>query len=74
MRIRDTNLPFKTADIRFTLRGDEGGTEVEVSPIYDLKFGVFGKVLDTLYVKTSYKKGMEDLLRGLKKYVEGRGG
>jgi uncharacterized protein YndB with AHSA1/START domain len=69
-RITDTNLPFKTADIRFRLRAEGGATAVEVSPIYRLKFGVFGKILD-IAVKPAYRKGMRDLLRGLKQHVEG---
>lgn len=70
MRITNTNLPFKTADIRFRLLAADGGTEVEVSPTYVLKFGPIGKVLDYVYVKNTYEKGMRDLLRGLKAYIE----
>ena len=71
MRITGTNLPFKTADIRFTLRPDNDGTVVTVSPLYNLKFGVMGELLDRVYVRKSYQKGMEALLEGLKRYVEG---
>jgi carbon monoxide dehydrogenase subunit G len=71
MRVTGTNLPFKSIDIRFTLREEKGGTEVEVSPVYELKFGVIGKALDALYVKKSYEKGMKNLLLGLKNHVEG---
>jgi hypothetical protein len=70
-RITDTNLPFKAADIRFTLTEDRGATSVTVSPIYELKFGVVGKLLDTLIVQPTYRKGMKELLRGLKSHVEG---
>jgi uncharacterized protein YndB with AHSA1/START domain len=69
-RITDTNLPFKTADIRFSLKSEGTATVVTVSPLYELKFGAFGRVLDTLLVKGTYRKGMRDLLRGLKKHVE----
>ena len=70
VRITDTNLPFKTADIRFTLQEEMGGTFVEVSPVYQLKFGILGKALDALYVKKTYERGMQTLLRGLKDYIE----
>jgi len=69
-RITDTNMPFKTADIRFNLKAADVGTEVTVSPLYELKFGAFGKLLDTLVVKGTYRKGMRELLRGLKNHVE----
>ena len=69
-RITDTNLPFASADIRFNLDAHGNTTQVEVSPLYNLKFGVFGRILDTLMVKTTYRKGMRELLQGLKSHVE----
>ena len=71
MRINDTNLPFKTADIRFTLQDEGTATVVTVSPIYQLKFGPFGRLFNQIYVEGNYKSGMEKLLAGLKDYVEG---
>ncbi len=71
MRITDTNLPFKSADIRFTLEQAADETEVVVSPDYELKFGAVGKVLNGLFVGRVYRSGMQDLLTGLKKHVEG---
>ena len=72
MRITGTNLPFATADIRFTLHPENGSTVVTVSPLYKLKYGVMGELLDRVYVRKSYQKGMESLLAGLKAYVEGK--
>lgn len=74
MRITGTNLPFATADIRFTLRPEYEGTVVTVSPLYQLKYGVMGELLDRIYVRKSYQKGMEALLAGLKAHVEGEAG
>lgn len=70
MRINETNLPFKEAEIRFTveLQGDK--TLVRVSPKYQLKFGLLGGILDTIMVRSQYRKGMQELLCGLKNYVE----
>lgn len=70
MRITKTNLPFKSADIRFTLETENNNTIVTVSPIYELKFGVVGKLLDLFFVRRTYVKGMNSLLKGLKKHVE----
>jgi uncharacterized protein YndB with AHSA1/START domain len=72
MRITGTNLPFATADIRFTLHAENGSTVVTVSPLYKLKYGVMGELLDRVYVRKSYQKGMEALLAGLKAHVEGK--
>lgn len=70
MRITDTNLPFDTADIRFWVKSQGNDTLVTVSPKYQLKFGWFGRVLDAVIVRSQYRKGMRDLLRGLKEYIE----
>ncbi len=73
IRITDTNLPFNFADIRFSLELSGSDTIVIVSPEYQLKFGVFGRILDKLMVHAQYRKGMRDLLRGLKAHVETKG-
>ena len=70
MRIDDTNLPFVAADIRFALRPQDTGTVVAVSPEYRLKFGPVGALLDAVYVRRTYTKGMGALLKGLKEHVE----
>lgn len=70
MRINETNLPFKSADIQFTLEAVNKGTTVTVSPLYQLKFGPFGRFLNWVYVTENYKTGMENLLTGLKNYIE----
>lgn len=71
MRITGTNMPFETADIRFTLNSQNGGTIVTVSPEYKLKYGMIGSLMDKIFVARTYEKGMEDLLAGLKEFVEG---
>jgi hypothetical protein len=70
IRITATNLPFDRADIRFRLKESGDSTMVSVSPIYRLKFGLLGRVMDGLLVRRTYRKGMRDLLAGLKRRVE----
>ncbi len=71
MRIVGTNLPFARADIRFVLEARNGTTVVTVTPDYRLKYGVLGSLLDVIYVRRTYRKGMDALLQGLKRHVEG---
>ena len=70
MRIERSNLPFKRADIRFVLKQAASSTIVNVSPEYELKYGPLGRLLDLLFVRRTYRKGMEALLSGLKEHVE----
>ncbi len=71
-RITNSNMPFQSADIRFTLKQKKTEeTSVTVSPIYQLKYGPIGKLLDAVMVRNQYQKGMGELLQGLKNHVEG---
>ncbi len=72
VRVDETNLPLAAVDIRFTLRPKENGTLVTVSPDYRVKFGMMGALLDAVYVRRTYAKGMGALLRGLKDHVEAK--
>jgi uncharacterized protein YndB with AHSA1/START domain len=71
-RITDSTLPFKTADIAFTLTESQqpARTEVTVSPTYTLSYGPIGQILDTLTVRRAYQAGMRKLLDGLNCHVE----
>jgi uncharacterized membrane protein len=69
-RIVQSTMPFQSADIRFTLSSDAHGTTVTVSPLYTLKYGMFGRLLDRLVVKRVYRKGKKGLLSGLKDHAE----
>lgn len=69
-RITRSTLPFHSADIRFTLKEQSERTVVSVSPIYELKYGFVGHLLDRAFVSATYKRGMRDLLTGLKIRVE----
>ena len=52
------------------MEADGEGTLVTVTPDYALKYGPIGWLMDFLVVRRQYKKGMEELLGGLKYYVE----
>ncbi len=45
-------------------------TIATVSPDYQLKLGLVGRILDKLMVRAQYRKGMRGLLQGLKTHVE----
>jgi uncharacterized protein YndB with AHSA1/START domain len=71
-RITDSTLPFKTADIVFTLTdsAQQARTELTVSPTYTLRYGALGRILNTVAVRRTYRAGMRKLLEGLKRHLE----
>ena len=68
--IYDTNFPLKRNVIQFSLHSEGGDTIVEVSPEYQLKFGVLGAVMDRLAFSRQFRQGIQGLLEGLKYHVE----
>lgn len=68
--ITESNLPLKTAAVSFELADEGDGTRVIVGPRYELKGGVLGSVVDRLVGRRQYRKGMQQLLAGLKHYIE----
>ena len=70
IEVYDTNLPLKRNVVTFSLQSDGEGTVVSVSPDYELKFGPIGVVMDLLFARRQLRRGMEDLVAGLKYHVE----
>ncbi len=69
-RVVGTNMPLDSADIRFTLTPQGDQTVVACSPLYKIKYGIAGTLMDKLFVERNYRNGMIELLAGLKAYVE----
>ena len=61
---------LKSNVIEFTVEGHMDGTIVTVVPEYALKYGPLGWLLDQLWARRRFKRGMADLLAGLKYHVE----
>ena len=56
--------------MEFSIESTDGGTVVTVTPEYTLKYGPVGWLMDRIMVRQLFNGGMEDLLSGLKYYVE----
>ncbi len=70
VEISETNLPFHRSVVEFSIEADGNGTLVTVAPDYALKYGLLGRLLNQIVVRRKFKKGMEDLLTGLKYHIE----
>ncbi len=68
--IFESSFPIERNVVEFTLRADGDGTIVTVTPDYRLKFGPIGALLDRLILGRQLRKGMGNLLAGLKYHVE----
>ena len=70
VEISETNLPFHRSVVEFSIEADGSGTIVTVAPDYALKYGLLGRLLNQIVVRRKFRKGMEDLLAGLKYHIE----
>ena len=70
VEIYETNLPLHRNVVKFSLETDGRGTIVTVAPDYVLKYGPVGWLMNQAVVRRKFKKGMEDLLSGLKHHIE----
>ena len=61
-------VSFQIAPAGDTPGGD--GTRVSVTADYKLKFGPIGALMDVLFVKRQFQQAFDDMMAGLKHYVE----
>ena len=68
--IYDSNMPIKRNLVAFSIEADGDISVVTVAPDYEIKYGPIGGLIDLLVARRQLKKGMSELLAGLKYYVE----
>ena len=68
----DCTLPVRALRHHYRLTGENGGTRVEQTQEYTLKYGPIGAVLDALFVRRKWDAGVRSFFAGLKRYVEAR--
>jgi uncharacterized protein YndB with AHSA1/START domain len=69
----DCTLPVRNLRHHYTLKPERGGTRVEQTQEYALKYGLLGAVLDRLLVRRKWDAGIKSFFTGLKQHVEASG-
>ena len=62
--------PFQRAVASIHVTTENGGTVVEGTLEYTLKFGPVGALMDSMMVKSQFKNAWQGLFAGLKHYIE----
>ncbi len=70
--IIESSFPMVFSRWRTILKPVEQGTLVSQDMEYQLKFGAIGGLMDVLIVRRKYKKILDDIFQGLKRYTEAR--
>ena len=65
--------PFKRAIGTLSVRPNGSGTVASMTVEYELKFGLIGKLMDRLTVRSQFEKVVPAILRGLRQYAEADG-
>lgn len=66
----DCTLPVQRLRHHYALRAEDGGTRIDQTQEYTLKYGPLGAVLDALVVRRKWDAGVKSFFAGLKEYVE----
>ena len=62
--------PFRSSIAHLVVEPDRRGTKASMRLDYSLKYGVLGKLMDKLVVKSQFSKAIPGILAGLKHYSE----
>jgi len=67
-----TACSFPVDSLNHTYSFEEVGNKIKVKQLmeYQVKFGFFGKILDSLMIRKQSDKGIKQFLNGLKSYTE----
>jgi len=68
--VTESTLPLESNIVSFQVTPDGDGTLVSVTADYKLKFGFIGTLMDVLFAKRQAQQGFDDMMAGLKYYVE----
>lgn len=65
-------LQFSRSQTQTQLHFEKVGNQTKVKQImqYEMKFGVFGKIMDALMVRNQSDKGIKKFFAGLKSFTE----
>jgi ligand-binding SRPBCC domain-containing protein len=73
LTLYDCTLPVRALRHHYRLTAEHGGTRIEQIQEYQLKYGIFGALLDALVVRRKWDRGVKSFFSGLKRYVETEG-
>jgi len=70
MEIFESSFPMRYTRWKTYLKKDGFGTRVTQDLEYEVKFGLFGKLLDALLMRKKYDTVLAGIFNGLKSYLE----
>lgn len=74
LTLYECTLPVLRLRHHYALREEDGGTRVDQTQEYTLRYGPIGVVLDALVVRRRWDAGIKTFFAGLKAHVEGGSG
>ena len=66
----ECTLPIKSLRHSYTIVNVNGATRVRQVMEYQMKFGIFGSLMDLLMVRKKWDDGIKKFFMGLKQYIE----
>lgn len=72
LTLYECTLPVRRLRHSYKLTAEHGGTRIDQTQEYTLKYGPIGAILDALVVKRKWDAGVKSFFAGLKRHVEAR--
>jgi len=70
MEVVESSFPMKYTQWKTHLTADGNGTLVSQDLEYEMKFGLFGDLMNSLLMKNKYNAILQSIFDGLKKHIE----
>lgn len=70
LTLYECTLPVRRLRHHYALRREGGGTRVDQTQEYTLKYGPLGVALDAIVVRRKWNAGVKSFFAGLKEYIE----
>ena len=68
--LTDCTFPIKGLKHTYSFKVEGGNVKVKQTMEYEVKFGILGKLMDTMMIRKQFDTGIKKFFDGLKSYAE----
>ncbi len=69
-QLTDCTFPIKALKHTYSFKVDGNNVKVQQTMEYEVKFGILGKLMDTMMIRKQFDNGIKKFFGGLKSYAE----
>ena len=69
-QLTDCTFPIKGLKHTYSFKVEDGNVNVQQTMEYEVKFGILGKLMDSMAIRKQFDSGIKKFFDGLKSYAE----